>query len=137
MLDSMLAFRVVVEVTSTDVFLEEDVDMLTESSFKGDGISCGDGDDQSFGFFRIPGRLSGGEVAVGGWAVDNSWWRLMIVWNDSDRSIECSSVVCSSSSGDSGGATNESFSFALGLGDGGGCSTADGFSALVTITQLS
>lgn len=132
MLDSMLALRIVldVDVSTADVFLDREV---VESSLTGDGISCGEGDDQSFGFFKMPGRFNGGEAdgPLGGWAVDNSWWRLTIVWNDSERSIVCSKLVWSSS-GESEGATKESFNLALGLGDDGGCSTADGFSALVT-----
>jgi len=47
------------------------------SSFTGDGISWGDGDDQSLGFFRIPGRFNGGDVLADGvWGCDgplSSW----------------------------------------------------------------
>ena len=54
----------------------------------------GEGDDYSFGFFYIPGRLSGAEpvaappvvdyvcVAVAAALLTNSWWRLTIVWNE-------------------------------------------------------
>lgn len=99
-----------------------------ESSLTGDGISWGEGDDQSFGFFKIPGRFNGGEVDGDCWpamGAANSWCRLIIVWNDSDLSIVCCSSVAISSSGDSGcGATKESFNLAFGFGDGGAGSTA-------------
>ena len=60
----------------------------------------GEGDVQSFGFFNIPGHLSGAGqtqhvsietildcvcVAVAAALLANSWWRLTIVWNDSER----------------------------------------------------
>ena len=60
----------------------------------------GEGDVQSFGFFYIPGHLSGAGqtqhvsietildcvcVAVAAALLANSWWRLTIVWNDSER----------------------------------------------------
>jgi hypothetical protein len=56
----------------------------------------GEGDDQSFGFFNIPGRLSGAGLAVVDCVCEavaaallaNSWWRLTIVWNDSERSVK-------------------------------------------------
>lgn len=89
MLDSTLALRappessVVADDTSTDVLREDevnkeqddDVDVIAWSSLTGEGTSCGDGDDQSLGFFKMPGRFMGGDACgpVGVCDVDNSW----------------------------------------------------------------
>ena len=96
-------------------------------------------EDQSLGFFfRIPGLLSGAETQAEGLSLLlSSWWRWMMLRKDSERSVSVWSMLLFSSSagwgGSSsggGGMTKESFSLALGLGDGGAVTSPSRLTAL-------
>ena len=68
----MLGLRCCCEVVVEVIVIIEDVDDAAKGvvvvATTGEGTSCGDGegDDQSFGLLRIPGRLSGAGLEGGG-----------------------------------------------------------------------